>query len=241
MASIWEQMVLEENRRLAESLGMRISDVEEQLMFLETLQHSTIDHPNSETLLVNRPIVESKETNENGESSTVDAATEEQLEDDDSTTRLSTSSPSVLQSPQYIVVPDGSGPWILLPQVLVDYILMFLGDIDMIGYLAIASKSTFVPSEKVFQFLCELTYPRQTGRQVCRVERWKTWKNMIINRPRLRLNGFYSLRTMFTKSYCNDAFWEEKKLESIEVGKQYHIMFTIGIYVDSYFEQLSIR
>lgn len=49
------------------------------------------------------------------------------------------------------------------------------------------------------------------------VENWLTWRNMLVYRPRLRTNGFYTLRTKYSKGYCNDNFWEEKQYKSIEV------------------------
>ena len=42
-------------------------------------------------------------------------------------------------------------------------------------------------------------------------------KSILINKPRIRFNGFYSLRTTYTRAPCNDNFWEDKKVESIEV------------------------
>ena len=112
---------------------------------------------------------------------------------------------------------ESSGPWHKLPPEIVDKILIILGDIDMCGYLLSTSKSTFIPSETVFRYLCSITYPRQTARKQLVVNNWRTWKNMMIYRPRLRTNGIYTLRTSYSKSYCNDNFWEEKQYKSIEV------------------------
>mmetsp|Transcript_10734 Transcript_10734/g.14795 ORF Transcript_10734/g.14795 Transcript_10734/m.14795 type:complete len:269 (-) Transcript_10734:48-854(-) len=121
---------------------------------------------------------------------------------------------------------DKVGSWHRLPMEVVDKILFYLADVDMCGYLLIASKSTFKPSEVVYKYLCELIYLKQTSRKKLDVQKWNnSWKNMIINRPRLRTNGFYSLRTMFTKAYNNDAFWEEKRNESIEVRFYRHMRF----------------
>lgn len=110
-----------------------------------------------------------------------------------------------------------SGPWFRLPQVLVDCILSFIDDPDSIGYLLLASKSTFPPTELTFRRLCEYIYPRQTARRQLRLQNWQSWRNMLTLRPRLRTNGIYTLRTLFSKSYSNDAFWEERRYESIEV------------------------
>ena len=47
------------------------------------------------------------------------------------------------------------GSWHHLPTELVDKILFYLADVDMCGYLQIASKSTFKPSEVIYKYLCE--------------------------------------------------------------------------------------
>lgn len=218
MASLWEQMVTEENRLLAARLGLRISDVEEQLSLLGTLEESkqASDIAIELSVALQDRVVQSAAP-KSSSSPTIEA--EEEIGSDIDIQEASSKSKNII-STNYLTrasLPEGSGPWPLLPQVLVDYILFFLGDIDMCGYISIASRSTFVLSEDVYRFLCEITYPRQTSKKICRVQHWKSWKNMIIHRPRLRLNGFYSLRTMYSKCYSNDAFWEEKKFESIEV------------------------
>eukprot|EP01038_Epipyxis_sp_PR26KG_P008008 gene8008-10852_t len=120
---------------------------------------------------------------------------------------------------------DHGGPWIFLPQDIVDKILIVLGDIDMCGYLKMTSKSVFRPSEAVYKYLCELTYLKQTTRKLLKIENWKTWYNMLTHRPRIRTNGFYTLRTMYSKAPSNDAFWEEKKTQSIEVRFYRHFRF----------------
>ena len=110
------------------------------------------------------------------------------------------------------------GSWHKLPIEVVDKILIYLADVDMCGYIVMASKSTFQPSEVVYKYLCELIYLKQTSKKQLKVQNWgNSWMKMVIYRPRLRLNGFYSLRTLFTKAHSNDAFWEEKRFESIEV------------------------
>jgi hypothetical protein len=107
--------------------------------------------------------------------------------------------------------------WKQLPQVVVDIVLIYLGDPDMYGYLSMTSKSVFQPSEPVYRFLCQYIYPKQALKRFCDIRRWGTWKEMLTLRPRIRTNGFYFLKTTFTKSYNNEAFWQEKRYESIEV------------------------
>jgi hypothetical protein len=119
-------------------------------------------------------------------------------------------------------IKEPPSPWTYLPVELVDIILSYLTDSpDTFGSLLIATKVAFQPTERLFRALCEYIYTKQTGRAFFKLEAWKSWKNMIINRPRLRTNGFYSLKTLFTKVYNNDAFWEERKYESIEVRKAF--------------------
>lgn len=110
------------------------------------------------------------------------------------------------------------GKWHRLPYEMVDYILMFLGDVDMMGYLLIASRHTFQPSEKVYEFLCSIIYLQQTTRKLLQVCNWgNSWRRMLYHRPRLRTNGLYALRTQYTKEHNNDRFWEEKDHRSVEV------------------------
>lgn len=118
------------------------------------------------------------------------------------------------------------GPWIHLPQVIVDIILVYVGDIDTCALLKLTSKTVFQPSEVVYQFLCYYIYLQQTIKQTCQLNhRFPTWYTMILHRPRVRTNGFYTLRTTYTKTYNNDAFWEEKQYNSIETHYYRHLRF----------------
>lgn len=108
--------------------------------------------------------------------------------------------------------------WYGLPPDISTIVLLFLGDIDWCGYLKqVAKIHPFRANELVYRFLCEHIYPAQTRLGKLQVEKWRTWEQMAIHRPRLRTNGVYSLRTLFTRAPCNDNFWEEKRVESIEV------------------------
>ena len=40
-------------------------------------------------------------------------------------------------------------------------------------------------------------------------------------RPRIRTNGFYCLRTLYSRAPSNDSFWEEKITQSVEVKVQH--------------------
>jgi hypothetical protein len=127
-------------------------------------------------------------------------------------------SPDTTQAQQQQQEIKKQGPWINLPLEIVDIILIFLGDVDACGILLMTSKTVFQPRIKVYEFLCKHIYCKQTSKKSCDIKKWKSWRDMLIARPRLRTNGFYSLKTTFTKNYNNDAFWEEKKFETIEVS-----------------------
>jgi hypothetical protein len=113
--------------------------------------------------------------------------------------------------------------WEAIPQVIFDQILMFVGDIDICGYIALVSRS-HRPSELVFKFYCKYIFSLQIPYPKFDVSKWGSWRSMAINRPRLRLNGFYSFRFIFTKAHCNDAFWEPKSHQSIEVLCEYILL-----------------
>ena len=81
--------------------------------------------------------------------------------------------------------------WYQLPQVVMNAVLLFLGDADMYGYL----KFTFQPNENVYiDAVVNISIQKHAVRKVCSIDRWKTWKNMLIYRPWLRANGFYTLQ-----------------------------------------------
>lgn len=81
----------------------------------------------------------------------------------------------------------------------------------------LSKQKIFRPTEAVYRFFCERIYLAQTAKGQLRIENWRSWKRMLVMRPRLRVNGFYCLKTLYTRAPCNDRFWEEKKTQSIEV------------------------
>lgn len=232
MTSIWEQMILEERKAKAVALGIKISDLEEQEALDNAIeanitvntQHSDHNIPstNDEPInLVDQEDLIIKRDN-------ISQETEICFEDEpDEFFQLNNNAVK-----EQIRIPKKDkdnkvmeGPWYYLPDVLVDLILIFVGDPDTIGHLLMTCKSTFQPSEVVYKRICEFIYPMQTSKKLLRVDKWGTWKNMMIHRPRLRMNGFYTIRTKYTKAPNNDAFWEEKKYHFIEVKFYRHMRF----------------
>jgi hypothetical protein len=82
--------------------------------------------------------------------------------------------------------------------------------------------------EIVFKHYCNTIYPIQFNhniRKIVNETKFNSWKEMAIYRPRLRTNGFYSIKTIYSKPPNNDMFWEEKKLKSVEVKFYRHMRF----------------
>lgn len=122
--------------------------------------------------------------------------------------------------------------WYTLPVDLSQRILGFLLDPDMLGYLVQVSKvNPFAPRKVAFREVCEHIYSRQLlGNGLKFKETGRDWKEMLVNRPRLRTNGAYFLRTIYSKAHCNDNFWEGKKHEIIEL-KMYR---NLRVYLDGF-------
>jgi hypothetical protein len=108
--------------------------------------------------------------------------------------------------------------WNFLPRDVGRIICLLLGDVDMLGYLLqIAKEWVIFGDEQIYQELATRVYLSQTNKKLLNVHKWGNWLGMLMHRPRIRTNGFYSLRTSYWKPPCNDAFWEEKKREFTEV------------------------
>ena len=112
--------------------------------------------------------------------------------------------------------------WYLLPIDVCDRIWSYIGEADMIGYIYMLAKTPFFrPSPLVFRHLCEIIYVGQTLKGQLVLEKWSSWRRMLINRPRLRTNGFYCMKEMYSRAPNNDSFWEEKRTQSVEVPYYY--------------------
>lgn len=108
--------------------------------------------------------------------------------------------------------------WLLLPVDVGDMVIEYISDVDTYGYLHCISPGwPIMPNEDAYKRICIYIFSCQSLKKQINVEKWGSAKNMLINRPRLRTNGFYSLKTTYSKPPVNDAFWEEKKREFNEV------------------------
>ncbi len=205
MSSIWEKMVNEERKSKAAILGVRVCDLEEEEVLIQSIEANLNLNP---TELVTSNATDhqiSRNTLYPSVNSNEKPNKEDLAEHDDfhklkeshasiipkksikSSASASESAPastiSALIGP---VIDDGSGPWIHLMQELVDKILIYVGDIDMCGYLKQTCKTVFQPTERVYRFLAEVIYLRQASRKQLVVSNWLSYGNMLIHRPRLR-------------------------------------------------------
>jgi len=224
--SIHEQLVWEEKCLRAHQRGVRISVIEEEDALRQALESSSSSSvplgggaaAPEKTLRVfeKKKSEEYDETYRDGEV---------ELENDVASVYLDALTNQLYRANE--ALPDNTSLWHFLPQVVADRILLFILDPDTIGYLCVVSKtSPFHPREIVYKTMCERIYLRQTQRKKMDISRWGgCYRSMLLHRPRLRTNGIYSLRTMFTKPYSNDAFWQEKRTESVEVKFYRHLRF----------------
>lgn len=115
-------------------------------------------------------------------------------------------------------------PWDALPTGVTDAIVLFLGCPDMCAHIRMVSTGlgNWI-SEFVVQQLCMRIFAAQTQRNKLKIENWKSWSNLLVYKPRLRTNGFYTLRTLFSKAPCNDRFWEDRNYQSIEVHYRFKL------------------
>lgn len=109
-------------------------------------------------------------------------------------------------------------PWIHFLPELGALVMEFIDEPDSFGYLCMVSKEWKIrPDERSFKRLCARIYLAQTARKRLELSVWRSWRNMLMMRPRVRTNGFYWLRTSSWKPPVNDRFWEDKIREFQEV------------------------
>lgn len=217
---LWQRMATEEMRREARARGIRLSELEEERAMQAAMQEST-------SIVVNASITTGTT------SSTLGIINEHVSNKDEGPVEFDEEQPdcdhhlphdndgiNVAFSPATMLSSTNSELSIWqthLPSEITVKILQLLLDPDMCGYLSCVAKTNpFKPNEAVYKAMCEKIYTNQTRKKQLVVENWVSWRNMLIFRPRLRTNGFYCLRTLFTRAPCHDNFWEEKKVQSVE-------------------------
>lgn len=119
--------------------------------------------------------------------------------------------------------------WVHFIADVAEIVLEFLDEIDACGYLNMICKEWSIrATERTYSRLCHRVYLSQTDKKILNVLQWGgLWRNMLTNRPRLRTNGIYWLRTSTWKKPHNDMFWLDKISEFIEVGLYFEFLFIL--------------
>ena len=101
------------------------------------------------------------------------------------------------------------GAMCLLPDEILFRIMLYI-DVDTFGIMAMVSPhwKFFTTSEYAFKILCERSYLNQSKRKVLNLQRWGSYRNMFINRPRVRLNGMYVLKYKHIKKIERNMWTE---------------------------------
>eukprot|EP01084_Bolivina_argentea_P251668 422160_1 len=90
--------------------------------------------------------------------------------------------------------------------------ILYLLDGDSIAYVMVVCKTLFriAQSEPLWQNLCERCYPLDIACRKLNIAKWKSYQSMYSNRPRVRTNGMYCMKSTLTKRPHVDIFTEAK-------------------------------
>lgn len=241
---LWREMILRETKMKAAYLGMTIAEYEEAGHVAAVLAESAITAAagSAEGQLPHSTKSSAAEEKEGGEAQSEE---EEEYKDDDEEEgeehgggedyEVTMEALNELEL-STTVDPNADIIWMILPADVVWYVWTFMDSIDMAGHMhrvcrragRASTGGLFHVNEKIYMYLCQQIFPKQFHNQrkkKLRLLRYPSWKHMAILRPRIRTNGFYSLRTQFTKPPCNDMFWEEKRTKSVESNFFRHMRF----------------
>jgi len=216
---IMERMIVAERRQMAQQLGVRVSDLEEALNLSLAMGASKLD--DGEQVLHQQPQPQ-PQPEQLSTQADVEDEMDEGVDMPAETVATATDSGTTKQQVE-------RSKWYLLPNELADIILEILGCPDMLGIImCVARSNPFRPSQYVYKQIVENIYPKQFGSATLKINlrNWGgSWKTMLIHRPRIRTNGFYTLKTLYTKPPTNDSFDDPKIYGSIETAYFRHFRF----------------
>jgi len=225
--SLWESMIIEEKRLAAAKEGFaRVSDFEEARSLHLALAESSV--ATSSSLLSAQEQMPDAKQESMSLIKKLPESEENEEEEEEAGPAFLLAAPEQHQYPQK---QEEEGPpasiWSLLPADVCNSINRWCGQIDTIGYLNCVSKNfALKTSEYVCRLFCQATYPQQFGNKKMVVSNFgNSYLLMLIHRPRIRINGFYSVSTLYSKAPNHDNFWEEKRTMSVEVRFYRHLRF----------------
>ena len=104
----------------------------------------------------------------------------------------------------------------ILPDELMHKIMKFL-DVHVYATCALVSPAweSFTRTEFAYKVICERLYLNQSKRKILNLHRWKSYHNMLLNRPRVQTGGgVYVLKYSQVKQIQRDM-WTEVPLGAI--------------------------
>lgn len=231
---LWHVMTLEEKRRAAHSLGMKISEWEDMQNLTSALAES--ENAPGSTILNKRQGTFSVALKRGGaeemkqaEANVYESESEEEMAmiapifDDYDEEGYDSEDVSV-DSDEDEALTNG-GIVAGLPATVQHHICEFL-ECDSVGVAAIVSPHWHhMRDELVFKALCNKIYMVQGKKKQMNPRKWKGWRNMLIWRPRVRTNGFYMLKKAHIKSPKLDMWTEVQRGDILETVYYRYFLF----------------
>mmetsp|Transcript_6141 Transcript_6141/g.8939 ORF Transcript_6141/g.8939 Transcript_6141/m.8939 type:complete len:367 (+) Transcript_6141:177-1277(+) len=210
---IWHMLGISEKKDIAARRNMTIGEFEEY-MSLQRATELSVEQGGEDGYSSHRYVSASLFTEEKSDEE--GKGTEEEEEEvDDVARRKEEEYNAALEEgcadrPSREEMMNGHGGMVMqLPDEIL-YRLMSYIDVDSYGICGMVSPhwKFFTSSEMAFKLLCERCYLKQSKRKILNLERWLSYKNMFINRPRVRLNGVYVLKYRWVKRIQRDMWTE---------------------------------
>jgi hypothetical protein len=224
-SSLWEQMQRSELAAAAAAAGMRVSDYEAQQQLDQAIHESTASDAPAETSAATEQAAVAAVAADSEANMVVAADSDSDDDDDCDDTASSVSSidpaATVLAATEAVAEaadtepsseqPEDRNIMLELSDDALRRIMLYL-EPEAIAQCCIVHKHwTFGRDEGLCEELCRRIYLQQTRKHSLSVTRWKSWRRMLINRPRLRTSGMYILRHSHMKKPQIDMFTEIKR------------------------------
>lgn len=241
MSELWESMIIRERRQEAARRNISVAAVEEDEVLLQAVKESLLCTRNTDKgasfSATTTPIKATAHT------LLPDLTVYEQDNDDniyddyiDTPIITNTIAQAITKPVETGTVTDAdvdeeaisyNSIWYKLPTEISQVILLQLLCVDTTAMLHIVAKNNpFQPTEIIYKALCQHIYLKQSNKKTLLVNKFQnSYYYMVSNRSRIRTNGFYTLRTTYTKPPCNDVFWEDRRVECIETKYYRHLRF----------------
>lgn len=205
---LWHIMTLEEKRKAAHSLGLRISDWETMQSLNAALQESEYSVFSEKNAFMSCGEKLGRRKQESVKES-------DDYESEEETVALvpffETECKEEVDGEKY------SDLICSLPNCVHITICQFL-DSDSICYSSLVSPHWhFLRDEELYKDLCKRTYLVQSKKKTLNPNKWKGWKNMYKWRPRVRTNGFYMMRKAKIRNPQLDMWTKAKPGEILEI------------------------